>query len=87
MNQVEQIQEKLLYIEEELEKEVPNIATILSSIHKQLKSDPEIVTVLSEEECAVLIRGLKKQTSTEIITSTLKKPGKKALSKVTLDDI
>jgi len=81
------IREKLAHLQENLEAKVPGIATLLRDIHTQLKKDPDVVTILSEDECAILVRGLKAQTSTVIATAALKKKPKKALSKTTLADL
>ena len=85
-----EIKEKIASLEEALISEHPQIPTILRDIHKKLKADEECVTLLSEEECGTIVRGLKKQTSTEIATKAVKKAKtktKKALSKITLDDL
>ena len=80
-----QIKEKLAELESLLTAQNPGIATVLRDIHKNLKDDPDLVTVLTEEECSILVRGLKKQTQTEIITKKLKAP-KKDLKTVDLLD-
>lgn len=85
-NQAFEVQEKLAKLEAKLVEGTPNIATLLRDIHRQLKADPDIVTLLSEEECSILVRGLKKQTATEIVTTAKSKP-KKAMSKMTLADL
>lgn len=85
--QAYQIQEKLARLEDALNTSTPGIATLLRDIHSNLKKDPDIVTLLSDEDCAILVRGLKKQTSTEIAVSALKSPRKKALSKMTVADL
>ena len=87
MNQAFEIQEKLAQLEAQLVSGTPNIATLLRDIHSKLKADPDTVTLLSEEECSILVRGLKKQTGAEIATVALKKAPKKALSKMTVDDL
>ena len=75
---------ELAQLEAGLLEVVPNIATLLRDIHRNLKSDPDLVTILTEEECCILVKGLKKQTSTSIATTAKKKAPKKALSKMTL---
>ena len=72
-----EIKEKLAALEEALNEKLPSIPTLLQDIHRQLKKDSDLVTILSEEECATIIRGLKKQTATEIVTTSLKKSKKK----------
>jgi len=86
-NQAFAIQEKLATLEEALTNSTPGIATLLRDIHSSLKKDPDVVTLLSEEECEILVRGLKKQTSTEIAVSAMKSKGAKPLKKTTLDDL
>lgn len=81
-NQAFEIQEKLARLEESLKASTPGIATLLRDIHSHLKKDPDVVTLLSEEECNILVQGLKKQTSTEIATSALKSGKKKAMNKM-----
>jgi hypothetical protein len=86
-NQAFEVKEKLAALEQALLKQLPTMPTLLRDIHRSLKADPDTVTLLSEEECAVLVQGLKKQTGTTIATSALKSPKKKALSKMTVDDL
>ena len=81
-NQAYQIQEKLAELEKSLLEKLPGMPTLLRSIHSGLKKDPHIVTILSEEECNILVKGLKKQTGTEIATTALKKGTKKAMNKM-----
>jgi hypothetical protein len=82
-----QIQEKLAALEIKLNESVPNISILLKEIYTILKKDPDVVTILSNEECSILVRGLKKQTNTEISSSILKNGTKKSLSKITLTDL
>lgn len=81
-DQAFQVREKLAFLEESLLKTTPNIASLLRDIHQTLKADPDVVTILTDEECSILVRGLKKQTATEIATKAVKKGGKKAMSKM-----
>jgi hypothetical protein len=85
--QAYEIREKLARLESSLKESTPGIATLLRDIHGQLKKDPDIVTLLSDEECNTLVQGLKKQTSTEIAVSALKGTRKKAISKMTVSDL
>lgn len=85
--QTYQIKEKLAFLESQLKASTPNISTLLREIHTVLKNDPDVVTLLTEEECSILVRGLKKQTNTEIATSALKSGTKKSLKQMTLGDL
>ncbi len=86
-NQAFEIREKLAQLEAGLLETTPNIASILRDIHRTLKADSDLVTILSEEECSILVRGLKKQTSTAIATSAVKSKPKKSLKSMTLADL
>lgn len=86
-NQAFEVQEKLCQLEEALLAGTPNMPTLLRDIHRTLKRDHDIVTLLSDEECSILVRGLKKQTATVIATSAAKKSGGKALKRLTVDDL
>ncbi|RLE97816.1 MAG: hypothetical protein DRJ63_08590 [Thermoprotei archaeon] len=87
MNPAFEIKEKLANLEQALLEASPNMATKLRDIHRNLKADESLVSLLSEEECSVLVRGLKKQTATEIATSVVKRKPKKAMAKMTLADL
>lgn len=86
MDNATQVREKLATLEANLNDQVPNLAVLLRDIHKQLKSDPEVVTLLSEEECSIFVRGLKKQTATEIATAAPKAKGK-SVKNMTMEDL
>jgi len=87
-SQAFEVQEKLAQLESMLAAKVPNISTLLRDIHRTLKTDPDVVTILSDEECSILVRGLKHQTNTSISTGAIKKAKtSKAMSKITVDDL
>ena len=73
MTPVEQIQANILSLQAELQKTVPNIPTILSTIHKQLLANPDCVTLLKEEEIATIVSGLDKQGGMLLTQSMVKK--------------
>lgn len=47
----------------------PQLPNMLRKIHAQVRQDPELATLLDEEEIGVIVNGLKVQTQTEIVTS------------------
>ena len=85
-DQAFEVREKLASLESALLEKTPTMPTLLRDIHRHLKKDPDIVTLLSEEEISVLVRGLKEQTKTEI-GATIAKKKTKAASKMTLADL
>ena len=86
-NQAYEVREKLASLEAALLAGTPNMPTLLRDIHRNLKKDPDLVTVLSPEECSILVRGLKKQTMTEIATSAVKSKPKKTLKSMSVSDL
>lgn len=80
-DQAFEIREKLAQLEQALISATPEMPTLLRTIHSALKKDPDVVTLLTEEECSILVRGLKKQTQTEIAVTAVKSK-KKAMSKM-----
>ena len=87
MTPYEQIQEKIAQLDAALNAKVPNFTGILRSIHSHLKKDPEIVTLMTPEECNKVVEGLKEQTHTFFAEKALKSGNKKALNKTTLLDL
>jgi hypothetical protein len=85
----EQIKEKILSLQNALLESNPRMPVLLQEIHRTLKNDPAIVTLLQEDEIAVIVSGLKVQTSTVIATTAVKGSvaGRKSLSKVSVDDL
>ena len=51
----------------------PTLPVILREIHKQLRDDPAIVTLMTPEEIRVVVSGLKVQTKVEITQAAVKK--------------
>lgn len=82
------IKTKLDELEQMLIESHPAMPTLLRDIHKLLKAQPDIVTLMSEDEVAIVVRGLEKQTNSNLVASTLKptKAKKENLKNATMDD-
>ncbi len=65
MNLME-IQSTIQELEAALLSAHPEMPVLLRKIHSKLKEDPELVTLLSEEEIAQVINGLKVQTNVQL---------------------
>jgi len=72
MTPAEQVKAQIITLQEKLLAQAPDMPLLLRDIHNQLKKDPEIVTLISEDEVCAIVSGLKKQTATEIITAASK---------------
>jgi hypothetical protein len=82
----EEIKIKIAELQAAILQSHPTMPTLLQAIHRILKSDPENVTLMSEEDIGILVSGLKKQTMTEITTAVLK-TNSKALKNTSLADL
>ena len=87
MQPIEQIKSNILSLQEALLNAHPTMPTLLQTIHKQLKADPECVTLLNAEDIGIIISGLKRQTATEIITSGSAKTKTKKMAALSVDDL
>lgn len=87
----ESIQLKLADLQQQLLSQHPGMPTLLRDIHSQLKQNPETVTLMTEDEIAIVVQGLSKQTMTHLSGSVMKSTksatATKALKKVSTDDL
>lgn len=87
LGSVDDIKEKLAQMQTALTDSHPLIPSLLRTIHQQLKADPEIVTLLSEEEINIVVRGLEHQAKVHLVQSiTSTGTRKKSLKNLDLDD-
>lgn len=76
-----EFKEKMAALQASLLEAHPQMPVLLREIHTLLKKDPEVVTLLEEEEIGVLVNCLKVQTKTEIATTTKKETAATAIKK------
>lgn len=86
MTPAEQLKEQVLSLQAALLEAHPQMPTLLQQIHKQLRADPALVTVLSEEDIAIVVQGLSKIQMTTIATAVAKN-GTKSLKSITVGDL
>jgi hypothetical protein len=67
----------------------PQMPTLLRDIRTTLKNFSEQVTLMTEEEINIVVRGLEKQTNSHVAAATVKPSAAKkaALKNVTSDDL
>ena len=70
------IKERIAELQGAIDGEVPNFKTILKDIHATLRADPDVVTILTPEEIAVIVGGLEKHADLEIAGDVVKKATK-----------
>lgn len=81
------IKDRIVKLQAALEKEIPDYAHILHTIHKSLSKDDELTHLLSEEEVGILIRAMKERKNVVLVEEKKAKSAKKALKDTQLSDI
>lgn len=81
-DQTTELRIKVAELEAALLSAHPMIPVLLRTIHNQLKKDPEIVTLMTEEEIGVVVNALKVQTKTEITTTLAKQSSTSVTAKI-----
>lgn len=87
MTPQEQVQEAIQDLSTKLISAHPEMPILLRKIHQQLKADPDIVTLLTEEEIGIIVNGLSKQTQTAISTSISSGKKGKSIKSIGLADL
>lgn len=88
MNIAQQVQEKLLTLQGMIHNAHPQMPSLLREIHTTLKNDPEVVTLLSDDDLAILVSSLQVQTNTSLAASVVKaSKSTKGLKNITLDQL
>jgi len=74
--------EKLASLQEAILSRHPTMPTLLQDIHRTLKQYPEQVTLMSEDEIAVVVSGLMQQTQTSLVKATVASASKASANNV-----
>jgi hypothetical protein len=80
LTEADAIHQRIAELQEELDKASPNIATHLLKIHKDLAASPELLHILSEDEIAVIAKGLQVQSQVQIVAPKAKAPKREKLA-------
>jgi|SRR6188768_2062042 len=89
ISQHQLISGKIQELQSQLLANHPQMPVLLSEIHRTLKNNPAVVTLLEEDEIAVIVNGLEKQTNTYLVQSMTAAKGSKnkALAKTSAKDL
>lgn len=87
MDTATQVKEAIEDLKSKLLSAHPEMPVLLRKIHTTLRSDPEVVTLLDEEEIEVIVNGLSAQTKTTIATSMATKKTGKSLKSIGVADL
>lgn len=71
----ELLKAQLAELADSLEKDIPGWKHILQQVYTSLKSDADVVTIMTEEEIALVVKGLIQFSGAELVASVTK--GKK----------
>ena len=78
---------KIAELDISIKESTPRMTSLLREIHQNLSQDPDIVTLLTPPEVAIIVAGLSKQTNTTIMTSVISGKKGKSDKSLSLDDI
>lgn len=78
-----ELREKVAALQATILAKHPTMPSLLSEIHKNIKANPEQITLLSEEDISTIVNGLEIQTKT-FLMSTVSKPAaaKSSMAKI-----
>jgi hypothetical protein len=82
----EKMQTQLDTLYKKLDANIPDLKDNLRIIYNELKQDPAIVTILSEDEIGIIFRGLSRMASIEVVAASAKKRGGKSSQVIDTED-
>jgi len=83
----QEIKMQMASLQEALLSAHPRMPTLLKEIHGILQKDPACVTIMTEEEIGIIVRGLEKVTATVLAEAVTSKTPKKSLKSTSVDDL
>lgn len=87
MTPIESTKLQIAELEQAILSAHPRLPHLLKDIWVALKNDPANVTLLTEEEVAIIVQGLEKQTATTLASVALASKGKKSMKSTSVDDL
>lgn len=87
MDQVTEIEMKIAQLREQLLKDTPALPTILQQIKMYLSKNPEVVTLLSEEQIGEIVQAAQRVSQVKIVEAAMKGRGGKKLKDLELEDL
>lgn len=76
---------KLAELEQQLEDNVPGYAHTLRDLHREMAQDPNVVTILTEDEISIIVKGVGKHMDTTVVVA--KKTSLKRTQPIQLDEL
>lgn len=72
---------KIQELQAALDERLPGFPLLLRDIHNTLRQDPEVTTLLTDEEISVIVKGLETHAAVTIVDSKAKKASSRGGSK------
>lgn len=85
--QLEELENRILELQNSLQKNLPNYDSQLFTIHQALKRDPDMAQMLSEEQIGIIVAGLTRKSGIVIASTSVKSSAGGARKKFTMEDI
>jgi hypothetical protein len=82
-----QLTSDILDLEQKILEDSPLMPQVLRKIHHELGQNPALISPLTDEQIAVITKGLSIFTKAEIITAKKKAPSKASLAKTSVLDL
>jgi hypothetical protein len=76
------LKEKVAALEQTILAKHPSLPSLLAEIHKNIKANPEQITLLSEDDIKIIVNGLEIQTKTFLVQSVTKAPSKSKVAEI-----
>lgn len=83
----QEVEMKLAGLRAALLADTPQLPTILSQIKLYLSKNPEVVTILSEDEIGEIVRAAQAVAKVKLVENAVKSNRKKALKDTELEDL
>jgi len=83
----QEVEIKMAGLRAALLADTPQLPTILSQIKMYLSKNPEVVTILSEDEIGEIVRAAQHTAKVKLVENAVKAKGKKALKDTELEDL
>lgn len=71
-SQYDAIKQNIAAVSQALVSNNPTLPVLLTTIKRTLKNDPQLVTLLSEEDICAIVKGLERQTGNYLAASMVK---------------
>lgn len=83
----EECRNKILSLQQVMIEETPKLPIVLGEIKRILLKNPEVATLLTEEEIGKLVAGLSVRANEKLAEAVVKSTRSKSVKNATIDDL